>query len=292
GMAALALPGCLRQMAKSQARSKPNIVIIFADDMGYGDPRCYNGQSKIPTPHIDKLAGQGMRFTDAHTAAAVCTPSRYGLLTGRYCWRSRLKRGILWHWDEPLIEPERLTLPGMLQQSGYHTGCVGKWHLGWNWPTTDGSRISETAKISTWSWNERIAFGNKVDFTKPIKGGPITRGFDYYFGDDVPNFAPYCFIENDRVIKVPASTKPKNMFGNPGPAMADWQLNEVMPKLTTRAVKYIEQRSQTTEQPFFLYFSLTAPHTPIAPVEPFIGKSQAGLYGDYVHQVDATVGEI
>src|SRR5262245_21790175 len=116
---------------------RPNIVFILADDLGYGDPGCYNPQSKIPTPHLDRLAREGIRFTDAHAPDAVCTPTRYGLLTGRYCFRSRLKRGVLAPWDPPLIEPGRLTLPALLKQHGYATACVGKWHLGWQWPTTD-----------------------------------------------------------------------------------------------------------------------------------------------------------
>ena len=124
----------------------PNIVIILADDLGYGDPGCYNDQSKIPTPHIDRLASEGLRFTDAHTPSSVCTPTRYGLLTGRYCWRTKLKRSVLWPWDPPLIAADRLTLPKMLKQHGYHTACVGKWHLGWDWPLKNGRHMSDEFK--------------------------------------------------------------------------------------------------------------------------------------------------
>ncbi len=260
--------------------NKPNIVLILADDMGYGDLNCQNPESKIPTPNLDKLAQQGIRFTDAHSPSAVCTPTRYSILTGRYCWRSRLKKGVLWVWDKPLIEDGRLTVAQMLKDHGYNTACIGKWHLGWEWPTTDG----KSAKAGK---------GRNVDFTKPIGSGPITVGFDYYFGDDVPNFPPYCFIENDRTVGIPAESKPHGMFGIPGPMLKGWKLENVMPTITRKAVEYIEKCTKDCQRkPFFLYFSLTAPHTPIAPTSEFIGKSKAGRYGDYVYQVDHTVGEV
>ncbi len=271
----------------------PNIVIILADDLGYGDPQCYNTESKIPTPNIDRLASEGLRFTNAHTPSSVCTPTRYGLLTGRYCWRTVLKKSVLWPWDEPLIKAERLTLPAMLKAHGYHAACIGKWHLGWEWPTSDSSRITETMQPGQYDATSRVAFGEKVDFTRPIGGGPCERGFDVYFGDDVPNFPPYCFIENDRTVGIPAALKPKAMFGHPGPSVPGWDLTAVMPTLASRAADYIGQRAEEPgNKPFFLYMPLTAPHTPIAPTEQFRGTSQAGLYGDFVHEVDATVGQV
>jgi arylsulfatase A-like enzyme len=165
--------------AREPAAGKPNIVVILADDLGYGDVGCYNAQSKIPTPNLDHLAAEGMRFTDSHAPDAVCTPTRYGLMTGRYAFRSRLKSGVLGPWGETLIEAGRLTLPAFLRQHGYATACIGKWHLGWDWPTTDGRPVSSKDGLSN------------VDFTKPIANGPTTRGFDYYFGVDVPNYPPY-----------------------------------------------------------------------------------------------------
>ena len=168
------------------AADTPNIVIILADDLGYGDPACYNDQSKIPTPHIDRLATQGLRFTDAHTPSSVCTPTRYGLLTGRYCWRTALKRSVLWPWDPPLIEADRLTLPGMLKKHGYRTACIGKWHLGWDWPLRDGGFIADEFNGHTIPANKRQAFGQRIDFRRPTRGGPTTRGFDFYFGDAGP----------------------------------------------------------------------------------------------------------
>ncbi len=277
--------GCCVHAATSSAApvdryGKPHIVYILADDMGYGDPGCQNPQSKIPTPHLDALASQGIRFTDAHSPAAVCTPTRYGILTGRYCWRTRLTKSVLWPWDPPLIEADRLTVPKLLKKHGYRTACIGKWHLGWDWPTTDGKRPVSNSR------------GENVDFTRPIGGGPTTRGFDYYFGTAVPNFPPYCFIKNNRTVGLPTETKPKTMFGHPGPMLPGWKLVDILPTLTQQAVDYIRDAAKQPRRPFFLYFPLTAPHTPIVPAAQFQGKSDAGLYGDFVHQVDWTVGQV
>lgn len=306
----------------------PNIVIILADDLGIGDPGCYNAKSKIPTPELDRLATEGMRFTDAHSPSSVCTPTRYGLLTGRYCWRTPLKKSVLWPWDPPLIEKDRLTLGKMLQDSGYRTACVGKWHLGWDWPIgADASEaipqggnwlsdrqldrseknpqdegpiyLTKRFRGHTIAGNHRAAIGRSIDWVAPIAGGPLTRGFDEYYGDDVPNFPPYGFIRNDRVERVPDAEKPAAMFGHAGPALSDWDLSGVMPAITKEAVAFIERQgdaggktSKAAHKPFFLYFALTAPHTPIAPTEEYTGASQAGRYGDFVHQVDASVGAV
>ena len=255
-------------------------MYILADDMGYGDLACQNPESKIPTPNLDRLASEGVRFTDAHSPSAVCTPTRYGILTGRYCWRTRLKSGVSWVWDPPLIEAGRLTVPGMLQRHGYHTACIGKWHLGLDWPTTDGKPPVAKSK------------GETIDFTKSIANGPTTRGFDYYFGTAVPNFPPYCFIENDRTVGLPTEMKPEVMFGLPGPMLPGWKLVDILPGLTGKAVEYVGERARERDRPFFLYMPLTAPHTPIVPAPEFRGKSGAGLYGDFVHQVDWTVGQV
>jgi len=289
-------------------RENPNIVFILADDMGYGDLACQNSESKIPTPNLDRLARDGVRFTDAHSPSAVCTPTRYGILTGRYCWRTELKSSVLWPWDRPLIGADRLTVGGLLKKAGYRTACVGKWHLGWEWPTVDGSRINDTLPLGRHNAKARTAFGKKIDYSKPIGGGPTARGFDSYFGDDVPNFPPYCFIENDRVTAIPSKKKPDTMFGHAGSMAEGWELDAVMPAITRRARDFIANDviandfitrdvivpgiEDVARRPFFLYFALTAPHTPIAPAEEFEGKSAAGAYGDYVHQVDQSVGEI
>jgi len=274
------------------------IIFILADDLGYGDLSCLTPNSKISTPNLDRLASQGMVFTDAHSGSAVCTPTRYGILTGRYCWRSRLKKSVLWAWDVPLIEPDRLTVGDLLRKHGYSTACIGKWHLGWDWPTTDGSNVNDQVALGQWETKNRDTFGRKVDFTRRIANGPTTRGFDYYFGDDVPNFPPYCFIENDRTTGIPTEEKPKDMFGTPGPMITGWKLDKVMPALTQKAVEYIKAEpaakpfNKKSTNPFFLYLPLTAPHTPIAPTGQFQGTSKAGAYGDYVQQVDWTVGQI
>ena len=275
GLAGLAVAG-QSPIAAESSSSPPNIVYILADDMGYGDLACQNPESKIPTPNLDALARQGMRFTDAHSPSAVCSPTRYGILTGRYCWRSRLKRGVLRPWGRTLIEDGRLTVPSMLKKKGYATACIGKWHLGWDWRTRDGRPV-EGAK-----WKE-------IDFTKAIKGGPTERGFDYYFGTAVPNYPPYCFIENDKTIGIPTVPKPSSMFGNAGPMLPGWKLVDILPALEKRAVEYIDNH---TNKPFFLYMPLTSPHTPIAPAAEFVGKSKAGAYGDLVCQVDHVAGQV
>ncbi len=273
------------------SRRKPNIVIILADDLGYGDVGVYNPESKIPTPNLDRLAREGSRFVDAHTPCGVCSPTRYGLLTGRYPWRTELKTQVLWPWDRPLIEAERLTLPKMLQRQGYKTGCFGKWHLGWTWATTDGSQVNSLVRIGDPQREIRNEFAKKVQFDKPVANGPTTRGFDYYFGVDLPNFPPYTFIENDRLQAPPTETKPEGMFGWPGAMAKGWRLESVLPEITRRTVRWVEDRAKTAD-PFFLYMPLTAPHTPLAPDDEFVGKSKAGKYGDFVYQVDWTVGQV
>jgi arylsulfatase A-like enzyme len=258
------------------AAQKPNIVYILCDDLGYGDIQCLNPERcKIKTPNVDRLAKEGMIFTDAHSSSSVCTPTRYGILTGRYNWRSRLQRGVLPPYAPALIAAERLTVPAFLKQNGYHTAAIGKWHLGWTWPKQ----------------------GDQMDFTRPIADGPITRGFEYYFGTDVPNYPPYCFIENDRTVGMPSVPLPTNLLKNhlaskPGPALPDWKLEEILPTLTDKACGYIARQAKRGA-PFFLYFPLTAPHTPLAPTQEWQGKSGLNSpYADLVMQVDATVGRV
>jgi arylsulfatase A-like enzyme len=269
GAAALAFPMI------GKAAANPNIVIVLADDFGFGDAACFDPQfSKIPTPNIDRLANEGMRFTTAHTSSAVCTPTRYCLLTGRYNWRSRLQGGVLKPFDEPLIASNRLTIAGMLKQQGYHTACIGKWHLGWSWPEN----------------------GQEVVFDQPIAEGPTTRGFDYYFGTDVPNYPPYTFIENDRVTAPPTEKIPRAMAAaagvNVNGAMAPgWKFENILPTLAGKAVEYIGQRAKI-KQPFFLYFPLTTPHQPFTPSERFKGKSGISAVGDLIMETDWALGEV
>jgi arylsulfatase A len=280
--------------------TKPNVLVILADDLGYGDVQCYNPErGKIPTPAIDNLAKQGMRFTDAHTSSGVCSPTRYTLLTGRYHWRTRLQSGIVSVWEQPLIAPDRLTIAGLLKLQGYQTMAIGKWHLGWDWPIDASRRASfqakAGAKLPTPATAQMIADWKQV-FSQPIAGGPTTRGFDGYFGTDVPNWPPYCFIENDRTVGMPSELLPAEKFkgplaSQPGPALPGWQLEQILPTLTDRAVTYI-QTAATKKRPFFLYMPLTAPHTPIAVNQAWQGKSGLNAYADFVMETDAAVGRV
>lgn len=262
-------------------QSPPNIIFILADDLGYGDLQCLNPNGKIPTPNIDKIAASGIRFTDAHSPSSVCTPTRYSILTGRYAWRTRLKDNVLVPYDPPLIEEGRTTLPSMLRQAGYRTAIFGKWHLGFNWTTKDGSRPTDKPE------------GNNIQYAAPLTGGPLDRGFDYFFGMDAPNYPPYAYIENRQVLGDPSRFYAAHPYGDcrPGTGNADWPLERIVPELKGRAVDYIDKAGQT-KQPFFLYMPLTAPHTPIAPSNEFKGKSKLNTYADFVLAVDDVVGAV
>jgi arylsulfatase A-like enzyme len=244
--------------------AKPNIVYILCDDLGYGDVQCLGGKrSKILTPHMDQLASSGMTFTDAHSSSSVCTPSRYSILTGRYAWRTSLQSGVLKGESEALIAVERMTVPKLLKQNGYATACIGKWHLGMG--------ISEPAK-------------NPL-----INDGPTTRGFDYYFGISASlDMPPFAFIENNRFTEAPTTQK---KFGRKGAAAPGFEAVDVLPVLTRKAVEHIGQQAKTGK-PFFLYFPLTSPHTPIVPTKEWEGKSSIGAYGDFVMETDWAVGEV
>jgi arylsulfatase A-like enzyme len=261
----------------SGSEKRPNVVYVLADDLGYGDVRCLNPAGKIATPHLDRLAAAGMAFTDAHSSSAVCSPTRYGVLTGRYNWRSSLKRGVLGGFSRRLIEPDRLTVPALLKQHGYHTACVGKWHLGMDWPLKDGGFATDYPD------------GWKVDYAQPIVNGPTAVGFDEYFGISASlDMPPYVFVANDRATAVPTVEK---TWIRKGPAAADFEAIDVLPALTAKAVEYIGRRA-TAGTPFFLYLPLNAPHTPILPTADWQGKSGLNPYGDFVMQTDATVGRV
>lgn len=277
------------QAESATPASRPNIVFILADDLGYGDVGGLNPQNKIRTPQLDRLIAQGMSFTEAHATAAVCTPSRYSILTGRYNWRSTLKQGVLGGFGKPLIEPGRMTVAELLKQHGYNTACFGKWHLGFDWP-------KKSAAATEPATNE-VA---RIDFTKSLGRGPTTLGFDYFFGISASlDMPPYTFIENDHVTALPtvpagrlvgADGKPTNV----GPLAPGFDASAVLPTLTRKAVDYIGQqaRADQAKQPFFLYLALPSPHTPIVPTTAWLGKSGLSVYADFVMQTDDCIGEI
>lgn len=280
--------------------SRPNILIILADDLGYGDVKCYNPErGKIPTPHLDRLAAEGMRFTDAHSSSAVCSPTRYSLLTGRYHWRTWLQHGIVNRFGPPLIAPERMTVADLLKRNGYRTACIGKWHLGWNWPIPLNDRDlflkPPRAEGITEPLGPQRELWQQV-FSQPMSGGPIDCGFDSFFGVDLPNFPPFCFIENDRTVGIPSEfLAPELLVTNqasmPGPALANWRLKPILPTITDRACEFIEDAKGHPE-PFFLYLPLTSPHTPLAVNDEWHGKSGLNDYADLVMETDAAVGRV
>lgn len=297
GMGALALAAAPVLSAEATVK-KPNIIFILCDDMGYGDVHCLNPErGRIPTPNMDRLAGQGMVFTEAHSSSSLCSPSRYGVLTGRYNWRSTLQKGIVSLWGAPLIARDRLTVPGFLGQNGYATACIGKWHLGWKWPEAlHPPRAEKPVDPETGEASPAQKATWKEVFSAPIPEGPTTRGFDYYFGTDVPNWPPYCFIENDRTQGIPSQFLPARLFPNhqasqPGPALAGWTLEPILPALADKACEYIGRQAKSGK-PYFLYMPLTSPHTPLAVTEEWKGKSGLGQYADFVMETDAMIGRV
>lgn len=282
----------------------PNVLYILADDLGYGDVSCLNPDGKIPTPNIDRIAAEGCTFTDAHATSAVCSPSRYGVLTGRYNWRTRLQRGIVQHYEDPLIAPDRLTVGKLLQRHGYRTGCIGKWHLGMGWdfdvcpevlPAADrfnGNAAPQNPPVT----QETLDIWADL-FSRPTTGGPITRGFDWYFGVDVPNWPPYCFIENDRLLEPPTEYLPTRLFNHnqastPGPAVRYWHFEQLLPTWAQKADDFLAGCA-AQGNPFFLYLPLTSPHTPISPNAAWRGASGLNSpYADFVMETDAVVGSV
>ncbi len=265
---------CALLAASAAVASTPNVVLILADDLGFGDVAVLNPESRIPTPNLDALAGQGMAFIDAHTPSGVCTPTRYGLVTGRYAWRTRLKRGVLNGYGEPLLAADRATIGTFLRSQGYRTAVVGKWHLGLGFAKTPAGEF---------------------DFDKPIDDGPHTHGFDESF--IIPaslDFPPYVYIRNGKITGLPLGTQPGLTFPRfmrAGELATDLDPVEVLDELVRQSADFIRQQAER-DQKFLLYVPLTAPHKPVWPGERFAGKTDLGPYGDFIVHVDAAAGGI
>ncbi len=266
------------------ADEKPNVIFILADDLGYGDISAMNPDSKLMTPVIDSLIANGLLFSDAHSNSSVSTPSRYGIMTGRYAWRTSLKKGVLQGYSPSLLEKDRPTVAQMFSSKGYNTACIGKWHLGMDgWKSKDNKKIAND--------------GRNVDFEASRLQTATSHGFDYFFGTSASlDMPPYLIIENDRVIEKPdifysKADKNKSPFGRDGHGIKGRRPEEFMSILTNKAIEKIDQFSKD-DAPFFIYLPITAPHTPIAPHSSFTGKSEAGEYGDFVIEVDFRIGQI
>lgn len=272
--------------AEKQETSKPNFVYFFCDDLGIGDVGCYNPNSQIQTPNIDKLAAGGMVFTDAHVSAAMCTPSRYNLMTGQYRWRSPMGSGMIWSYGPPLFPKERLSVAQMLHNNGYHTDMVGKWNLGMDWTFKN-----PVAPHALHHYKDE----SNIDFSQTLTNGPCDRGFDTFFGmTGSLDMGPYLFIKDRHVQGIPSEKYPSGRNearataarGVPG-----WKHEDVLPTLRDKAISVIQDNVKN-QKPFFLYLPITAPHTPVTPSKAFIGKSGCGIYGDFVMEVDDAVGKI
>lgn len=266
--------------------SPPNVIFILADDMGYGDVSAFNQESKIHTENLDQLAKDGMIFTDAHTTSAVCTPTRYSILTGRYNFRSRLKSGVLWGMSEGLISEERTTVASMLKAQGYNTAFIGKWHLGWDWELIDPSEHGQKG------WDRNY---DNIDFSQPISHSPNDLGFEYAYGHiaslDIP---PYVYVENELPTSIPNKhtiDTGKYTWWRDGLTGDDFVHEDVTPNFFRRAMAYIEDHSKK-EEPYFLYLPLPSPHTPILPTKEWLGKSGLNPYGDFVLMIDDYIGQL
>ncbi|MBU2950873.1 arylsulfatase [Tamlana agarivorans] len=278
---------------KSSKKSQPNIIYILADDLGIGDLSIYNENSKIHTPHLDTMGKEGMVFTDAHTSSSVCTPTRYGILTGRYNWRTPLKQFVTWGTSPMLIKDDRYTVADLLQQHGYKTANIGKWHLGLNWATKDGVKDYEYYK----GIKDKYDF-DRIDYSKPLVKGANDLGFDYsYLLAASLNMPPFVYIENDKVVKVPTGISEQKRAKNhyaywiKGDISEDFVHEEVLPVFVDKSISYIKENAGG-EKPFFIYLPLPAPHNPILPIEPWKGKSKINPYADFVLMIDDLMGNI
>ena len=252
--------------------STPNIVFILADDLGYGEVCCNNPKSLIPTPNVDKLAAQGRRFTEAHSPASVCSPTRYGLLTGRYAWRTAMKEGVLYDYDPALIKKGRMTIASLLKEAGYHTAAFGKWHVGLDWTPKEGDP-------GDWQWGQMVRYDSRpiaprVDPTKPVHNGPTDLGFDTFYGGVSQGVSRF-YIADDRVS---------------GDAIRRDETDNVF---MSKAESFLRDHvAKQPGKPFFVYLALHAVHSPLTPPANLKGKSKTGLLGDMVLWADQTVGRV
>ncbi|MDF1852472.1 MAG: arylsulfatase [Verrucomicrobiales bacterium] len=274
----------LTGMAFGQADQRPNIVILYADDMGVADVSYGDSEALIQTPNLDQLAAQGMKFTDGHSSSGICTPSRFALLTGQHHWRRF--HGIVNAFGKTVFKPDDFTIAKMFQEKGYDTACFGKWHLGWDFYAIRKPGVAK----------KDITKAESYDWTKRFPDGPLDQGFDHYFGDGTINFPPYCWIEGDRFVTIPTlpviKSEPLAGAGSfrAGPMAESWNPYDILPTITEKTVEWIDSRSG--EDPFFVYLAFNSPHYPIVPNEEFHGKSKAGYYGDFVVETDAMVGKV
>lgn len=271
----------------SFGQNQPNIIYILADDMGTGDVKAYNKDCKFPTPNIDQLALDGMKFTDLHTNSSVCTPTRYGILTGRYAWRTRLKNGVTHGLTPHLINTKRTTIASYLKTKGYATAVFGKWHLGMDWTSTDGKKMDKT--------------GTSLDTSITAVNGPQSLGFDEYFGITASlNMDPHAYVHNGKLLgdlkHISDAKEMRKFLGNGGKlgwVDLNFKEDEVMQTFTNKAIDWMKSQKQTNPNtPFFLYFPLNAPHSPIVPSDKFKGQSNLSPHGDFCMDVDDTVGQI
>lgn len=277
-------------ISSNTPNTAPNVIVVLADDMGWGDLGCYG--SAIPTPNIDRLAAEGVRLTDCHSASAVCTPSRYALMTGRYAWRGPLKNFVLMGHGPALIESKRTTVASVLHDAGYTTGYFGKWHLGLGWQHRDGSVRDAFAPDAALHDDVETDFGRDIDYTRPFSGGPLELGFDRFFGIagslDMP---PYCFLDDDRTLGVPDTEKTTLLAEQrPGFTVPGFREDQVDVRFAEEAVHWINQNAD--DEPFFCYLAPSSPHRPCVPPDLMRGRSGLGDRADAVCLVDWMVGRL
>ena len=270
---------------------KPNIVLFLCDDLGWGDISCLNDESKIQTPNIDSFAENGFNFENAHAPSAVCTPSRYSTLTGRYCWRTKnLKQNVNSGYSPGLIKEGRKTIATELKNIGYQTACMGKWHIGMDWELLSGDQPEQELEKT-----DQIKTGERIDFSKPVKNGVLSAGFEHFYGISASlDMPPYAWMKNNQLIDMPTEIYPaledekRTAKGHGAP---EWHQERVLPTIIEKSCSYIKQAAKS-DKPYFLYLPINGPHTPVVPNKKWQGKSGCGCYGDFVMEIDDEFGKV